>query len=291
MKRVTNTGRWNQDDSLGTLNYITPASRIAAARLVRYGVAISLSRPVIPGPDSNAIQPVSLRVLRARAGDIDWFLDVPTLPMHGWAFTHVDALSHAGFNGVLYNGIPASVVDSAAGAHRLGVQVLRSGVVSRGILIDVPWLIGQPYLDTSAVITVGDLEAWERRTGIRVGQGDVLLIRTGREARESALGSWRIATASAGLDPTVAVWLHARGVAVLGSDAASERYPSLVTGVSDPIHQLALVAMGMPIVDNLSLEALATEARRRRQWSFLVVFAPVPVQGGSGALINPLALF
>jgi kynurenine formamidase len=290
-REVSNAGRWGSADSLGTLNLITPQKRATAARTVRAGVTISLARPLVPGPNSNAIQPLRVEFIQPRAGDIHWFLDAPTLPMHGWAFSHLDALAHAAYRGVLYNGNSDSTIDTTAGAHRLGIDVMQAGILSRGVLVDIPWFRGVAYLDTSAVITADELSAWERRTGITVQSGDVVLIRTGRGAREQASGTWRVLTGVAGLHPDVARWLHARGIAALGSDVASEHYPSLVPGVSDPIHQLTLVAMGMPLMDNLALEDLAREAKARRQWTFLYVVAPLPVRGGSGSLINALAVF
>lgn len=291
MREVSNAGRWGEDDSLGTLNLITPAIRAAAAHRVQAGIAISLARPLVAGANANAIAPLHIRYVRARAGDIDWFLDVPTLPMHGWAFSHLDALAHDAFRGFLYNRTPVTSIDTARGASRLGIDAMRGGIASRGVLVDIPRLRDLPYLDTNAVITPADLMAWEQRTGIRVQAGDVVLIRIGRGAREQAFPSWRIVTGVAGPHPEVARWLHARDVAALGGDAVNEKYPSLVPGVSDPLHQLALVGMGMPLLDNLALDELAQEAAARGQWTFLIIVAPLPVPGGSGSLINALAVF
>ena len=290
-REVSNTGRWGRDDSIGTLNLITPAIRLAATRGVRHGITVSLARPLETGPNVNAIFPLEDRYVISPAGDIQWFLDVPTLPMHGWAFSHLDALSHAGFRGVFYNGVPTSSVDSARGASRLDIAAMRQGIVTRGVLIDLPRLISRPYLDTGVVVTVSDLEAWERRTGARVQPGDVVLIHTGREARARAVPGWQVSRGAAGLHPEIARWLRDRGTAALGGDGASDPYPSLVAGVSEPLHQLALVSMGMPLFDNLALEELATVAAERNQWTFLFIAAPLPLRGGSGSLVNALAVF
>lgn len=288
---VSNTGRWGRDDSIGTLNLITPAIRLAAARAVRHGITVSLARPLATGPNTNAIFPLEDRYVVSPAGDIQWFLDVPTLPMHGWAFSHLDALSHAAFGGVLYNGVSASSVDSTRGASRLDIAAMRQGIVTRGVLMDIPRLRGLPYLDTGAVITVADLEAWERRTATRVRPGDVVLIHTGRDARARVVPGWQVVTGSSGPHPEIARWLRERNVAAFGGDGANERYPSLVTGVSEPLHQLALVSMGMPLFDNLALEELAAVAAERNQWTFLFIAAPLPLQRGSGSLVNALAVF
>ena len=291
MTLVSNAGRWGTKDSLGTLNFITNPVRLRAVRGVQDGMVVSLARPIVTGADINAILPLSVRFLQPRSGDVHWFLDAPTLPMHGWAYTHMDALSHAAFKGTLYNRIPDSVIDTVNGASKLGIQVMTSGIVTRGVLIDIPWLRRVAYLDTNAVITAADLIAWEQRTGIPIEAGDAVLIRTGRGARELAVGIWPITAGVAGLHPNAASWLYDRRVAVLGSDASSEHYPSLVAGVSDPIHLLALVSMGMPLIDDLDLETLTAEATRRRRWTFLLMASPLPVRGASGSLVNPLAVF
>jgi kynurenine formamidase len=211
--------------------------------------------------------------------------------MHGWAFSHLDALSHAGFRGVFYNGVPTSSVDTSRGASRLDIAAMRQGIVTRGVLIDIPRLLGRQYLDTGTVVTVADLEAWERRVGVRVQAGDVVLVHTGREARSRAVPGWQVARNAAGLHPAIAAWLRDRGAAALGGDAASDPAPSVVAGVSEPLHQLALVSMGMPLFDNLALEELAAVAARHEQWTFLFVAAPLPLQRGSGSLVNALAVF
>lgn len=290
-RELTNAGRWGRDDSLGTLNLITPAVRIAAARNVRSGTTVSLARPLIVGPTPNALMPLEVRYLRARAGEIHWFVDAPLLPMHGWAFSHIDALAHAAFRGSLYNRVPDTSVDTIRGAARLAITAMRQGIVTRGVLIDVPRLRGVPFLDSNAVITVADIEAWEQRTGVRVQAGDVVLIRTGRGSKETNRGSWSISSVSAGPHPEIARWIRARDVAALGGDGGNERYPSLIPGVSEPLHQLALVAMGMPVLDNLALDELSEVAASRNQWTFLLVVAPLPVPGGSGSLVNALAVF
>ena len=290
-REVSNAGRWGSADELGTLNLISPAKRLAAARTVRAGISVSLSRQVTAGPDINALWPVEVQFRIVPDGDVTWFLDVATVPYHGFSLSHVDALSHTAFRGRRYNNYADSTVSATAGAGRLGVEAMQAGVVSRGVLVDVPWLRGVPYLELGTAITTADLAQWEQRTGVRIEQGDVVLIRTGRWAREAALGPWRTSDSAAGPHPELANWLRSRHVAALGADVANERNPSLVTGVSSPLHQLALAAMGMPLFDNLDLEAVSREAAARRQWTFLFVAAPLPVRGGSGSLVNALAVF
>jgi hypothetical protein len=67
--------------------------------------------------------------------------------------------------------------------------------------------------------------------------------------------------------------------------------PSLVEGIGSPVHTLAITALGLDIIDNLDLEAVAEAAAKSNRWEFLLVVAPVPVTGGTGFPVNPLATF
>ena len=165
------------------------------------------------------------------------------------------------------------------------------GIFTRGILMDIPRLKGVAYLEPGTAIYPADLEAWEEKAGMKVESGDAVFIRTGRWARRAELGPWNVARNSAGLHPTSVRWLKERGVAVLGSDVASDIFPSPVPGVSHPIHQLVLVALGMPIFDNCDLEAVSEEAQRQGRWEFLLTVAPLAVPGGTGSPLNPIATF
>lgn len=291
MRDLSNAGRWGSTDELGTLNLITPAKRKAAAAEVRDGVTVSLGREMASGENANAIQPLSLKFdVRTFDPIVSWGFDESTLLFHGWAYTHIDALSHTLYRGRMYNNYGREQLTDA-GAQRLGIQVMQAGIVSRGVLIDVPRLKGRPYLELGTAITVADIEQWEREHRVRVEAGDVLLIRTGRDARAAAVGPWVLSQSAAGPHPSLAAWLKSRGVAVLGGDGSNEVYPPVVPGLSDPLHELALVALGMPLLDNLDLEAVAREAATRNRPTFLFVAAPLRTKGGSGSPLNPLATF
>ena len=291
-EQVSNHGRWGPDDELGTLNFITPERTRRAAGLVRDGVSISLSRELKPGENLNAIAPLAVEYTGDGGGGLlSFFGDKTTILYHGWAYSHLDALAHLASHGELYNGYPESSFSKEDGASKLGIENMRGGIVTRGVLIDVPWLKNVPYLEPSTAITLEDIKAWEERTGEKIQEGDVVLIRTGREAREAEHGLWKVQSGTAGPHPEVATLLHERGVAVLGSDVANEIYPSVVPDNSGPMHLLAINSMGMPLFDNLGLEAVAREARERERWTFLFVAAPLPVRHATGSAVNPLAIF
>jgi len=291
MTRVSNAGRWGPSDELGTLNLITPELRRLAIATVREGTTVSLAHELTPGPNPRTIAPVSLSYSLARYDStVTWGFDSTTVMFHGWAYSHIDALSHTAWHGQMYNGVTTAVAQRA-GTQRLGIQNMSAGIVTRAVLIDIPRMRSQPYLDPGTFVTTADLDQWERERGIKVGPGDVVLIRTGRWAREAALGGWDVTKGAAGPHPSVALWLHQRGVVAMGGDVSNEYYPSIVPGISDPMHELSLVSMGMPLMDNLDFEELARVASALNRWTFLFVAAPLRMRGGSGSLLNPLAIY
>jgi kynurenine formamidase len=155
----------------------------------------------------------------------------------------------------------------------------------------MPRFQGVDSLEPGTAITVADLEGWEKKTGVKVSSGDVLLVRTGRWKRVREKGQWNFLERAAGLHASVAKWLRARDVAVIGCDGVSDVMPSNTEGLANPLHELVLVGLGMPILDNLDLEAVAEEAAKRNRWEFLFVGAPLRIPGGTGSPLNPLAIF
>ncbi len=287
-RRLSNWGRWGAADQLGTLNRVTPETRANAAALVRAGRSISCARPwpVEPGP-SNPNPALHAMIGTATEG---YGADHLAISPHGYATSHLDALCHIFHDGRLYNGHRAERV-TAHGALELGVHHLRDGVVTRGILLDVPALHGAPFLEPGTPIGPADLEAAERAAGVRVEPGDALLVRTGRWAAVAARGDWNPRERLAGLHGSCLPWLHERGVALLGGDGVSDVHPSGIDGVRLPIHQVGIVAMGLPLLDNLDLERLAEAARQEARHAFLFVVAPLVIRHGTASPVNPLAVF
>jgi kynurenine formamidase len=291
MKDLSNWGRWGKDDQIGAVNLITPAKRKEAAALVKEGVSVSLARLTEMDKAVDNENPFKLEMNWTGANSPGQFsLDTLHVLYHGFAHTHMDALCHMFYEGKMYNGISKDVVTNQ-GSSQLGVQNFKNGIFTRGILIDIPALKGLPYLEPKTPIYPEDLEAWEKKAGVKVGSGDVIFIRTGRWARRAAKGPWNIGEESAGLHASCMKWVHDRDVAMVGSDAASDVMPSMVPGVVQPIHQLLLISMGVAIFDNCDLEALSAEAAKRKRWAFLLSASPIPVNHGTGSPLNPIATF
>jgi kynurenine formamidase len=219
-----------------------------------------------------------------------WGADYFALAPHGFATSHIDALCHIFYDGKLFNGYATETV-TAHGATRLGIHHLRNGIVTRGVLLDVPAGRGVDALEPGDPIFPEDLETAEERAGLRVGVGDALLIRTGRWRWRDEHGPWDFAACAAGLDASCLAWLRERDVATLGSDGVSDVLPSRVEGVGMPIHEIAIVALGLHLMDNLDLDALAAACAAESRWEFLFVVAPLVLRRGTASPVNPLAVF
>jgi len=285
---LSNWGRFGPRDQLGTLNLITPEKRTAAAGLVRSGRTVSAARPLPTESSPENPNPVAHHMI-ATASE-GWGGDYFAMASHGFATSHIDALCHIFHEDKLYNGYATSKV-TAHGALELGIHELRDGIVSRGVLLDIPRLRGVAYLEASEPIFPEDLEGAEQSAGVRVESGDILLVRTGRWALREARGAWNASQAAAGLDASCLPWLHARGVAALGCDGVSDVLPSRIEGVNLPIHTVAIVAMGLHLLDNLDLEPLAKACINEKRWEFLLTIAPLVLLRGTASPVNPIALF
>ncbi|MEE2638677.1 MAG: cyclase family protein [Acidobacteriota bacterium] len=290
LEDISNWGRWGADDELGTLNLITDESRRAAAGLVEDGVSVSMALEANTQRDALNANPFQHTLSTSRFTEHEVAGDVYSVQYHGFAHSHVDGLPHFAHDGQMYNGFPVSGLRED-GAERLGVHNMENGIVTRGVLIDMPRHRGVDFLEPGTAITVEDLEGWEQATGITVGSGDVLLIRTGRWEAVRQLGQWNFVERAAGSHASVAKWLKERDVAVIGSDGVSDVMPSGIEGLANPLHELVIVGLGMPILDNLDLDTVAREANTRERWEFMFVGAPLKVRGGTGSPLNPLAIF
>jgi kynurenine formamidase len=287
--------RWGSDDERGALNLLTPERVDAAAGLVQKGVTTTLSLPLNtqraehnPVPADHHMTALAAAI--AGADGTHFNKDYVGADYHNDGHTHIDALSHVAYDGSLYNGKPEAAV-TEGGARADSIEVLKDGLIGRGVLLDVPRTRGVPWLEPGEHIFREDLEAAERDHGVTVGEGDILLVRTGHARRLQELGSWDTPHAKAGLHPTALSFVADRDVAVLGSDGNSDTAPSSTEGVAFPIHVLAITAMGIHLLDYLQFEDLCPLCERIGRWDFLFMAAPLRITGGTGSPLNPIAVF
>ena len=295
MDELSNWGRWGADDQLGAANLITPEKRLEAIALATEGVTVSLAHPVLTDEASDNTYPLERSMVSLPDPTVEPVFrggvsDIYNHRYHGYSHSHIDALCHILYKGQMYNGVSQETITDE-GCSFGAVANLSGGIVTRGVLIDVPRLKGVPYLEPGTPIYMEDLDAWEAMAGITVRPGDAVFVRTGRWARRADVGPWDLSASAAGLHASAMPWLKARDVSFLGSDAALDVVPSGVEGATLPVHLLAIVAMGVDIFDNQDLEALAETAAELNRWEFMLAAGPLPVETGTGSPVNALAIF
>ncbi|MBT8147643.1 MAG: cyclase family protein [Gammaproteobacteria bacterium] len=295
MEELSNWGRWGEEDELGASNLITPAKRIAATRLVREGITVSLAHDVNQEPAIDASSVLNREVLRVSpTGASDRYQYDGSY--HGTIHSHLDSVDcHIMHNGFGYNGVSYQQVEAADGCPRGSIHAQRNGIVTRGILFDATLLPGKAtpegWLEPGTAIHYEDLEQLERIQGVTVQPGDVILLYTGRWKRRAALGPWPTSEGVAGFHAAVAYFLKERGVSFIGHDMWNDVSPSGVPNIRLPLHILALVSLGVSIFDNLDFEEVATVARDLGRYEFLFMASPLRIPGGMGSPLNPIATF
>jgi kynurenine formamidase len=205
--------------------------------------------------------------------------------------SHIDSWCHFFENGQMYNGTPVKDnITPETGCKKGSVMNWKDGIFTRAVLYDIAQLKGVDWVDPGTPITRADLEGWEKKSGVKAGPGDVIVLYTGRWKRRVKMGAW--AGQVAGYYADTIPWLHERLPAFVGHDFNIDWSPRPGwEGMPNPIHIAVLNWMGINIVECLDLERAVEQARRSKQYEFLMTFAPLPVEGGTGSPVNPLAIF
>jgi len=297
--RVRNWGRWGADDEIGTLNFITPAKRAAAAQLVRKGLTFSLQIPMNgKGPMTGVGRVNPVHTMTATGCD-----DVQLFPMAAGARytddvmflylqsgTEWDGLAHVFYGDKLYNGYDASTVDSN-GAHKVGIDKTCSSYVSRGVVLDVARFHGVDCLDPMHRIDGDELDAVAAAQGVSIESGDIILVRTGILAHYARTGRWDVYHGShPGLHHRAAIWLHDHEIAAVASDNGSVEGVDKQSLLAIPLHQLALRDMGLPLGETFNLEALAADCAADGVYECFFVAPALNITGAVGSPVNPLAM-
>lgn len=286
MEEYSNWGRWGEDDELGAANLMTDEKRLQAATLIRTGRTVSLAHDFLTEEADDAREPYQLQMTVNAAGQNSG--DRVEVYFHGVTYSHLDGLCHVFYKDQVYGGADFHDVVTDDGCSRMDTTMMKNGLVTRGVLVDIPRLKGVPYLESGTKVFPEDLTAWEEYAGLTIEPGDALLLRTGRWTRRAATGATGVMS---GWDASAIPLLAERDIALLGADAVHEA-PDSVPGLEvNPIHRFAIVARGVNLLDNLDLDAVAETAAELNRWEFMLVVAPLRVPGGTGSPVNPIAIF
>jgi kynurenine formamidase len=291
--KLKNWGRWGADDELGTLNFIGDAEVAQAAKLAKTGRRVPLGRflDTVAGPDNGRPALHYMTHMGDRGADqSSYYADFIGVDFHGHSASHIDALPHVAYKGLLYNGKRAADVFGSGGSSFAPISRLSRGVVTRGVLLDAARAQGLDWIDPPCALEADDLEAIASKLEVEVRRGDAVLLRTGQVRRRQAKGAWDPELGEAGLAISGVEWLAEKEVALLGSDGDSDSRPSPVAGLGGPVHVLVINAMGMCLLDNQDLESLSEACSEVGTYEFLLVVAPLMISGGTGSPVNPIAV-
>jgi len=290
LKEDRNWGRWGDDDQKGAVNMVTPEKRLAAARLVRSGRAVSLSRvfPKTPAPN-NPIPAQHYMMRRVRTETDGACADYYGIAYHGQACTHLDALCHTWDGNGMWNGRDPDQVITFDGSTWGSVENWQEGIVTRGVLLDVPKHRGIPFVTMEQPIHGWELEDIAKAEGIVLQPGDALIVYGGREHWDKVNSQW-------GSNPQGRPGLHASCLKFLRESDCSmlvwdmmDAMPSGY-GILWTVHG-AIFAYGIALLDNALLQPLAEACAEEGRYEFMLVVAPLRVVVGTGSPVNPNVLF
>ncbi len=273
-----NWGRWGDDDQVGAVNLITPEKRAAAAQLVRSGRTVSLSR--VFEPPQHFMQKGSL------GGPGGFVVDYLGFIYHGGVVTHIDSLCHIWDGDGMWQGRDPDVEVTTQGANFGSITHWSNGIITKGVLLDVPRHRGEPHVTVDNPVMGEELEAIAAAQGVTVEPGDALLVHSGWQSyTDSAPGE---ALGGPGLHPSCAEFIRDHDVALLGWDLMDAGL-----GASDlawPVHGV-LFNFGVALLDNARLEPIAAACAEEGRNEFLFMLLPLNVARGTGSPANPVAMF
>ena len=305
--RLKNWGKWGPEDEIGTLNFTTPQDIVAAAQLVRKGKVISLSLPFdnrgpqggkTDYPPVGRFNPIHLML---RTGTDAWSGvldhrkirtadDVVIMPMQ--CGTQWDGLSHVFYGDTMWNGYDCRNVTSM-GAQKCGIEKTKHKMAGRGVLLDIPKMLGMAVLPDGFSIGCELLDRAEQHFSVKVRRGDFLLVRTGHIEAKLATGNWDgFAGGDApGLAFETLDWLHKREVAAIATDTwGVEVRPNNSDEVVSPFHWISIPIMGLTLGEIFYLADLSQDCAEDLRYDFMFVAPALPVTGAVGSPINPLAI-
>ena len=205
--------------------------------------------------------------------------------MYAHTGTHIDALNHFGLNGKIWNGFSEAEYLGDRGWTVTGAEKLPP-IIARGVLIDVAAAKGLQQLPDNYRISRKDLRDALDLQGVKLEQGDVVLIRTGRMRDYDNAQVYMANPPGLSIDGAKFL-VEDGGAMVVGADNLSlEAFPSEVSDNYLPVHTYLLAQQGAPIIELVNLEALA----RDRVYQFAFIGASLKFRGGDAAPIRPIAL-
>lgn len=283
--------KWGKDDTLGAFNMLGPEATLKAAKLIktgktyRLGIETNSKTPAYP-PRSFEISVLAPNQWGDSAlGDNKFnFLDDT---MNGWmgVGSQIDGLGHAATAGVFYNGLRAQDFAKTDGLLKFGIEDVPP-IVTRGVLLDMAACRGKDMLAEGTAYQREDIVACEKRQGVTIEKGDVVLLHSGW-MNILDTDPARFGKAEPGLGVSGAEYLAEKDVMAVGADTwGVEVLPPENLKVLFRVHQILLNYNGIYIFENLDTRALAAD----KAYEFMFVLGPARITGAVQMIINPIAI-
>lgn len=291
LQEGSNWGRWGENGTAGAINLITPEKRRHAAELVKSGRTVSLGRPLPVEPSSENPQPVQhyMTINEAEDGAGGYACDYLGIFQHGYSVTHIDALCHHWGNDGMWEGLDPAKEITFTGARSGSVDAWSDGIVTRGVLLDVPRYRDKPYVEADDPVHGWELEDIVASQRVSIEAGDALIVNCGREsyAKDNG-GIFYNPSRHPGVHPSCIKFIRDNDIAVWGWDIADD--PRFEYGHARTVHAI-LGSYGVAILDNALLEPLAEVCAEEGRYEFMLTINPLIVLGGTGSPVNPIAVF
>jgi kynurenine formamidase len=302
-EQCKNWGRWGPNDEAGTLNYVSPADVVAAARLIRRGKVFSLGLNFDRnGPQKglwgNRFNPIHTMLATGTdavsgaqdKGGLRYADDMVSLPLQ--CGTQWDALGHIFYDDKMWNGYDAQLVDSN-GAQKNSIDKVKDRMVGRGVLLDVARHFHVPHLEDGTAITVEDLDATAKAQSVEVRRGDFVIVRTGQMEQRLDSGDWGGYGGgdAPGLAFETCEWIHQKEIAAICTDTwGCEVRPNETADASQPWHWVVIPMIGITMGEIFYLRDLAADCAQDRVYEFFFCGPPLPITRAVGSPINPMAI-
>lgn len=285
-----NWGRWGDRGGAGAINLITAEKRLKAVSLAKTGRTVSLSRPFPVTPSIENPHPAQHFMMRnERPPGGGSATDFYGIRYHGTATTHIDALCHVWNQDGMWDGRNPDDVITLSGSRYATIDEWSNGILTRGVLLDVPNHRGKPYVTEDEPVHGWELEDIAREEGVTLEPGDAVLVYSGREAYANDHGgAWGGGATRPGLHASCLPFIRDNDMSILGwdmMDASPNEYdiPWTVHG--------AIFAYGVALLDNSLLQPLAEACSEEGRYEFMLTINPLVVIGGTGSPVNPIAVF
>ena len=289
LKDRRNWGRWGDKSGAGTINLITQEKRLSAVKLVKTGRSVSLSRPVRKGPAIDNPHPALHYMSKEELTEGNGLaFDFFGVFYHGPATTHIDAVCHVWTWNAMWDDHDPSEEITFDGSRFGSVDAWADGILTRGVLLDVPKYRKKPYVTMDEPLHGWELEEIVEKQGVTIEPGDAVVVYSGREAYVAAHGVYGGGAPQPGLHASCLPFIKNSEMSVLVWDMM-DSIPNEY-GLPFTVHG-AIPAHGVALLDNALLQPLAEACAQEGRYDFMLTVNPLVIVGGTGSPVNPIATF